>query len=116
MVNRLNVKSVAVIIALIFALVISIFHFRSVRDVFPECRSCLSDTRFWSSGFVPPFLASLIFFALVTILGLISPSIVFAGFGSTAVWLIISGFIIGTSISKIRVGPKLATMISPLNS
>lgn len=114
MVSRLNVKSVAVIIALIFALVISIFPLPGQSEMFSRSAAVVLVTLvFWSSGFVPPFLASLIFFAFVTILGLISPSIVFAGFGSTAVWLIISGFIIGTAISKSGLGQKLATLISP---
>ena len=114
MVSRLNIKSVVIIIALTFALFISNYSFSGQSELFSQSAAVVLVTLvFWSSGCVPPFLAGLIFFALVTTLGLISPSIVFAGFGSTAVWLIISGFIIGAAISKSGLGQKLAILISP---
>ena len=114
MVSRLNIKSVVIIIALTFALFISNYSFSGQSELFSQSAAVVLVTLvFWSSGCVPPFLAGLIFFALVTTLGLISPTIVFAGFGSTAVWLIISGFIIGAAISKSGLGQKLATLISP---
>lgn len=114
MVSRLNIKPVVIIIALTFALFISNYSFSGQSELFSQSAAVVLVTLvFWSSGCVPPFLAGLIFFALVTTLGLISPSIVFAGFGSTAVWLIISGFIIGAAISKSGLGQKLATLISP---
>lgn len=67
----------------------------------------------WSTGVLPPFLTSLIFFALVLTLGLAEPALIFAGFGSTAVWLIISGFIIGTAISLSGLGQRLAALLEP---
>ena len=51
----------------------------------------------WTTGAVPPYLASLIFFALTLIFGLATPDLVFAGFASAAVWLIVSGFVIGAA-------------------
>jgi di/tricarboxylate transporter len=68
---------------------------------------------FWSTGVLPPYLSSLVFFALVVIFGLIEPNILFAGFGSTAVWLIISGFVIGAAITQSGLGKRLATLIAP---
>lgn len=68
---------------------------------------------FWSSGMIPPFLASLIFFALASIFKLIDPNILFSGFSSAAVWLIISGFIIGNAISKTGLSDRLVSFIAP---
>ncbi len=68
---------------------------------------------FWTTGIVPPFLVGLIFFALATIFKLIEPTLLFSGFGSTAVWLIISGFVIGASISSTGLGKRLASTIAP---
>jgi len=67
----------------------------------------------WSTGILPPFLTGLMFFALATIFQLIEPHILFSGFGSTAVWLIISGFVIGSAISSSGLGKTLATGIAP---
>lgn len=67
----------------------------------------------WSTAVLPPFLTSLSFFTLVLVLGLARPERVFAGLGSTAVWLIISGFIIGAAISVSGLGKRLAGFLAP---
>lgn len=68
----------------------------------------------WSTGVLPPFLTSLIFFGLVLVFGLARPDLIFSGFGSAAVWLIISGFIIGAAISTSGLGHRLASFLAPL--
>lgn len=68
----------------------------------------------WSAGVLPPFLTSLIFFGLVLVFGLARPDLIFSGFGSAAVWLIISGFIIGAAISTSGLGHRLAGFLAPL--
>jgi len=67
----------------------------------------------WSTSIIPPFLTGLIFFALVATFKLIEPSILFSGFTSTAVWLIIAGFIIGSAISSSGLDKRLASVIAP---
>lgn len=68
----------------------------------------------WTTGLVPPFVASLIFFAAVLIPGLAAPEDIFAGFGSSAVWLIVSGFVIGAAIKGSGLGERLANLLAPL--
>ena len=68
----------------------------------------------WSTGVFPPFLTSLIFFALVVIFGLARPDLVFSGFASAAVWLIVSGFIIGAAITVSGLGERMASVLAPL--
>ncbi len=68
----------------------------------------------WATGLFPPFLTSLIFFGLVLVFHLARPDQIFAGFGSAAVWLIISGFIIGSAISVSGLGQRLASFLAPL--
>lgn len=68
----------------------------------------------WASGVVPNYFASLILFAVVLVLGLAPADLVFAGFGSTAVWLIISGFVIGAAISASGLGVRMAQVLGPL--
>lgn len=68
----------------------------------------------WSTGAVAPYLATLIFFALMLIPGLAPPDLVFQGFGSAAIWLIVSGFVIGAAISSTGLGARLAGLLGPL--
>jgi len=68
---------------------------------------------FWSTGVIPPFLVSLSFFALVLIAGLALPDVVFSGFGSAAVWLIISGSVIGAAIGTSGLGKRFAALLAP---
>lgn len=67
----------------------------------------------WSTGLVPGYFASLLFFAVALIAGLASPALVFSGFSSAAVWLIISGFVIGSAIGTTGLGRRLADTIGP---
>lgn len=69
---------------------------------------------FWGTSLVPGYLASLIFFAVLLVFGLAPPDLVFAGFSSTAVWLIVSGFVIGAAISISGLGAMLARGLAPL--
>lgn len=74
----------------------------------------LATLALWSTGAIPPFLTSLVFFAAVLIPGLAPPELVFAGFGSAAVWLIVSGFVIGAAITTSGLGARLAEALVPL--
>lgn len=68
----------------------------------------------WGTGLVPNYLASLIFFSVVLVAGIAPPERVFAGFSSAAVWLIVSGFVIGSAISVSGLGARLAGALGPL--
>ncbi|WP_116133486.1 SLC13 family permease [Tropicimonas sp. IMCC34043] len=68
----------------------------------------------WGTGLVPGYLASLIFFAVTIIAGLAPPELVFSGFASAAIWLIISGFVIGSAISVSGLGERLASLVGPM--
>lgn len=68
----------------------------------------------WGTSLLPGYLASLIFFAVLLVFGLAKPDLVFAGFQSTAVWLIVSGFVIGAAISISGLGAMLARGLAPL--
>ncbi len=67
----------------------------------------------WGTSLVPSYLASLIFFAFVLVANLAEPAVVFSGFGSAAIWLIVSGFVIGAAISRSGLGARLASLIGP---
>ena len=67
----------------------------------------------WSTGALPPFVVGLLFFATVLIAGLAVPDLVFGGFGSAAVWLIVSGSVIGSAIGTSGLGKRLAAILAP---
>lgn len=68
----------------------------------------------WATALVPGHFASLLFFAAVLIAGLQPAPLVFSGFASAAVWLIVSGFVIGAAVSTTGLNDRLAGVIAPL--
>jgi di/tricarboxylate transporter len=68
----------------------------------------------WTTATVPGYVASLVLFAFALIARLAPPELVFSGFASSAVWLIVSGFVIGAAISATGLGDRLAAVIEPL--
>ena len=68
----------------------------------------------WATALVPNYFASLLLFAAVLIAGLQPAPLVFSGFASAAVWLIISGFVIGAAINATGLDSRLAGLIAPL--
>ncbi|WP_036839027.1 SLC13 family permease [Pleomorphomonas oryzae] len=68
----------------------------------------------WATALVPGYFASLLLFVSVLIAGLQPAPLVFSGFASAAVWLIISGFVIGAAINATGLDGRLAAVIAPL--
>ncbi|WP_375753562.1 SLC13 family permease [Vibrio sp. HN007] len=111
---KLNIKSIAPVAAVLIAALLALSPVDSQPVNFSHSAAVVLITLvFWSTSVIPPFLVGLLFFALATIFKLIDPTLLFSGFGSTAVWLIISGFVIGSAISATGLGKKLASIISP---
>lgn len=67
---------------------------------------------FWASGRLPEYLVALLFFAVVAILRLVPPSVLFSGFASAAFWLILSGFVLGVAIRKVGLADRAARMLA----
>lgn len=110
-----SVKKIAFTSAIFIAILLAVFPLSEYPAVFSYSAGVVLVTlMFWSTGFFPPFMAGLIFFALATIFNLIEPSLLFSGFGSTAVWLIISGFVIGSAISESGLSRRMASILSPM--
>lgn len=100
MMSKLSIKPLIALVAVIAALMLVIFPIDAQPVNFSYSAALVLVTLVgWSTGLFPPFLTALVFFALAMIFNLVDPALLFAGFGSTAVWLIISGFIIGAAIT-----------------
>lgn len=67
----------------------------------------------WATSLVPGYLASLFLFAALLIAGLAPADVVFSGFASGAMWLIVSGFVIGSAISQVGLDRRLGDWARP---
>lgn len=67
----------------------------------------------WATGLVPGYVASTFFFTALLLGGLSSPEVVFSGFTSTAMWLIVTGFVVGAAITRSGLGAKLGALAWP---
>jgi len=111
---KLNVKSLALFTALTIALLLVLFPIQGQPVTFSYSAAVIVITlACWSTSAIPPFLAGLIFFALSAIFHLLEPATLFSGFASTAVWLIVAGFIIGSAITLSGLDQRLAAVIAP---
>lgn len=68
----------------------------------------------WATALVPGYFASLLLFAAILIAGLQPAPLVFSGFASAAVWLIVSGFVIGAAVSATGLDGRFARFIASL--
>jgi di/tricarboxylate transporter len=66
----------------------------------------------WATGWLAEYLTALIFFALATIFGVAAPATVFAGFASSAFWLVLSGYVIGIAIRKTGLADRAARALT----
>lgn len=60
----------------------------------------------WASGLLPAYLTAILFFFLALVLAVAPPPVVFAGFHSTAVWLVFGGMVIGLAVRKSGLGDR----------
>lgn len=67
---------------------------------------------FWATGVIPEHITSLLFFLLAMLFSISTPEIIFAGFASTAIWLVFGGLIIGVAISATGLGKRVANWTS----
>ncbi|MDR3439531.1 SLC13 family permease [Telmatospirillum sp.] len=66
----------------------------------------------WATGLIAESLTALLFFTLAMLAKVAPPEIVFAGFVSSAFWLILSGLIIGAAIRHSGLGDRIAGLLA----
>lgn len=67
----------------------------------------------WATGLAPGYLASLFLFTALLLCNLAAPDLVFAGFTSSAMWLVVTGAVIGTAITKTGMGDRIGALARP---
>jgi di/tricarboxylate transporter len=68
----------------------------------------------WTTGWLPEWLTALVFFTLCMVGKAAPPTDVFAGFASSAVWLVFSGAVIGMAIQHTGLADRLASRLVPM--
>lgn len=67
----------------------------------------------WSTGLVPGYVASTFLFAALILTQVATPAEVFSSFSSSAIWLVVTGFVIGAAISHSGLGQRIGTLAQP---
>jgi di/tricarboxylate transporter len=67
---------------------------------------------FWATGTIPQHLTALFFFLFAMLFSISPASVVFSGFGSTALWLIFGGLVIGVAITNTGLGKVIAGKVA----
>jgi di/tricarboxylate transporter len=66
----------------------------------------------WVTGALPFHLTALLLFFLATVLAVAPPAVVFAGFASSALWLVFGGLVIGNAVQATGLGRRLAGLVA----
>lgn len=77
-------------------------------ELFLPAVICTATISLWATARLPEYLTALLFFAVAMIVAAAPADVIFAGFRSTAFWLILSGFIFGAAIRKVGLADRLA--------
>ena len=62
----------------------------------------------WATAVLPEFFTAIIFFLLAVTIGESAPQVVFAGFHSSAGWMVFGGLIIGFAVQTTGLGATIA--------
>ncbi len=107
-----NKKIFLRLLLVVFSLVgaVSLLSFSSYCESVPAKAGvvALLSLVFWATAVIPEHLTALLFFLLAMVFSLAGPEIIFAGFGSAAIWLIFGGLVIGIAISSTGLGARIA--------
>lgn len=66
----------------------------------------------WATAWLPEYLTALLFFTAAMVLHAAPADAVFAGFLSSAFWLVLSGFVLGAAIRKVGLADRAARLLT----
>lgn len=73
---------------------------------------CLVAISLWATGVMPEAVTALAFFTLAMLFKLAPANVVFSGFQSSALWLIMGGLVMGLAIKTTGLGDRIAHRLS----
>ena len=62
----------------------------------------------WASGTLPEHITGFLFFLLAMLLAVAPPQIVFSGFASATLWLVLGGLILAEAIHRTELAQRIA--------
>jgi anion transporter len=65
----------------------------------------------WALGALPEYLTGLIFFLLAMLLAIVPPNVVFSGFASSTLWLVLGGLILAAAVTHTGLGERFARLL-----
>jgi len=65
----------------------------------------------WAVGTVPEYLTALIFFSLAVLLPVARPEVIFSGFASGTLWLVLGGLVIAEAVRVTGLGERIARAV-----
>ena len=71
----------------------------------------LLTTGLWALGSLPEHFTALLFFALATVFAVVPPSVVFSGFASATMWLVLGGLFIAEAVRVTGLGRRFAGVL-----
>ncbi len=80
-------------------------------ELAPSAALVLFALGFWATGALPFHLTALLLFVLATVLQIAPPRVIFAGFASSALWLVFGGLVIGAAVQTTGLGRRLARLL-----
>ncbi|MGA0032238.1 MAG: SLC13 family permease [Burkholderiales bacterium] len=65
----------------------------------------------WAIGSLPEYLVALLFFALAILLKIASPAVIFSGFASGTLWLVLGGLLLAEAVRATGLGERIARSV-----
>ncbi|MDE0032671.1 MAG: SLC13 family permease [Deltaproteobacteria bacterium] len=78
-------------------------------EILPAAAVAVVCIGLWATAVIPEYLTAVIFCFLAVTVAAAPPDVVFAGFQSTAAWLVFGGLIIAASVQTTGLGARIAT-------
>ena len=101
-----------VAVAAVIALAVGVFLVPPPEGYPPQTMHaaglCVLVIGFWALGALPEHIVALLFFLLAMLLAIAPPAVVFSGFASGTLWLVLGGLIVAEAVSQTGLGVRFA--------
>lgn len=110
---KINIRSLVVLSSFSIGLLLVLFQPEFLTPA--ACRAAaftLAILSLLATGIIAEYLTALIFFTGAMLLGIAPPDIIFSGFSSGAIWLVLGGLILGVAINVTGLGKRIAAQVT----
>lgn len=98
--------------ALVFVLAAVVFFLPPPAGYSPQTMQagalCILVVGLWALGAMPEYIVGLLFFLLAMVFAIAPPGVVFSGFASGTLWLVLGGLIIAEAVERTGLGARFA--------